>query len=254
MNTDAENQNCTKDKPANPQSDGTDTNSHYYDAKPELILPKNYPESAMSDTNPSSLPPREPPLLFYLIGFLLALACALWSGLEFSRSDSSIGYGALTGLCFGAVFAFGQRIKNRLFPAPPPDKWKVSSPPAAAGLRPAQRAAMRAKPLSVEFDDSEIRTMRNDALQESIAWGEIAHIVISINDGVPPMPYWLITRENGSSGIRIPNDTAGLDALMEACPVKLSGYDSSTADAAIIAAMGAVKGSFEVWQKTNKAN
>src|SRR5450830_1855738 len=117
--------------------------------------------------------PSQPPLVVYLLGFAAAACCAAWSGAQFALTGSSLGYGVLTGLSFGAMFAFGQRVKNRLFPAPESNKWKINGGPSAADLRPAQRAAARAKPLTVAFDDSLISTLRAGAVLESIAWQDI---------------------------------------------------------------------------------
>jgi len=179
--------------------------------------------------------PAKSSLLPHLIGFALALSCAVWAGIKFALTGSSIGYGALTGLSFGAMFAFGQRVK------------KIGNLPSDAHLRPAQRAAARAKPLTVECDASHIKTMRAGVERESLPWQEIEQIIISIGDATLPTPHWLLISNGG--GMRIPNDTAGLDAAMEHFKVQLPGYDSSTTDAAIVQAMGAMKGSVEIWRR-----
>jgi hypothetical protein len=191
--------------------------------------------------------PAKSSLLPHLIGFALALSCAVWAGIKFALTGSSIGYGALTGLSFGAMFAFGQRVKQHLFPKPEASKWKIGNLPSDAHLRPAQRAAARAKPLTVECDASHIKTMRAGVERESLPWQEIEQIIISIGDATLPTPHWLLISNGG--GMRIPNDTAGLDAAMEHFKVQLPGYDSSTTDAAIVQAMGAMKGSVEIWRR-----
>src|SRR5450830_1200191 len=183
----------------------------------------------MSDT------PSQPPLFAYIIGFALAACCAIWAGSQFALTGSSLGYGVLTGLSFGAMFAFGQRVKNRLFPTPESTKWKINAGPTAADLRPARRAAARAKPMTVAFDEEFIKTSRAGAELESIAWQDINRIVITIG------------------GIRLPNDTPGLEALMEEFKVKLSGYDNDATYNAVISAMGAMEGTFEVWKKATPA-
>lgn len=192
--------------------------------------------------------PSQPPLIVYLLGFAAAAACAAWAGAQFALTGSSIGYGVLTGLAFGAMFAFGQRVKNRLFPTPESSKWKINAGPSAADLRPAQRAAARAKPLSIAFDDSVVKTMRNGAEQESIAWQDIQRIIIAIGDNFLPMPYWMLATDKG--GIRIPNDAPGLENLMEEFKQKLPGYDNDATYAAVIAAMGAMEGTFEIWRRS----
>jgi len=191
--------------------------------------------------------PNQPPLFAYLIGFALSACCAVWAGSQFALTGSSIGYGVLTGLAFGAMFAFGQRVKNRLFPTPESTKWKINAGPSAADLRPAKRAAARAKPVTVAFDDEFIRTTRAGAELESIAWQDVERIVITIGDDFLPMPYWMIATAKG--GIRLPNDTPGLESLMEEFKVKLPGYDNDATYTAVIAAMGAMEGVFEVWKK-----
>ncbi|MFZ1181486.1 MAG: hypothetical protein WAN92_08275, partial [Herbaspirillum sp.] len=77
----------------------------------------------MSDTSSS------PPLITFLIVFALATCCALWAGTQFiAQTGSNVGYGLLTGLSFGAMFACLQRVKERLFPAPASTRPRVSSP------------------------------------------------------------------------------------------------------------------------------
>ncbi|ASU39777.1 hypothetical protein hmeg3_16810 [Herbaspirillum sp. meg3] len=195
----------------------------------------------MSDT------PSQPPLFAYIIGFALAACCAIWAGSQFALTGSSLGYGVLTGLSFGAMFAFGQRVKNRLFPTPESTKWKINAGPTAADLRPARRAAARAKPMTVAFDEEFIKTSRAGTELESIAWQDINRIVITIGDDFLPMPYWMIATTKG--GIRLPNDTPGLEGLMEEFKVKLPGYDNDATYNAVISAMGAMEGTFEVWKK-----
>jgi hypothetical protein len=203
-------------------------------------------DSVMSETSPKTL--QLPLLLTYLIGFALALACALWAGNKFRQTDASIVFGVLTGLSFGAMFAFGQRIKQSLFPASESGKWKNRAP-ATPELRPAQRAAMRARPLTVQFDDNGIQTLRGGGIQESLAWQELDHIVITIGNPLLPMPFWLLATAHG--GIRLANDTAGLEALTEQFKTRLPGYDNDRTYAAIINAMGALEGSFDIWRKSD---
>jgi len=192
--------------------------------------------------------PSQSPLVVYILGFIAAACCAAWSGAQFAITGSNIGYGVLTGLSFGAMFAFGQRVKNRLFPTPASTQWKINAGPSAADLRPAKRAAARAKPIAVEFDDDAVSTTRNGAALENIAWQDINRIVITIGDDFLPMPYWMIATDKG--GIRVPNDAPGLESLMEAFKLKLPGYDSDATYQAVISAMGAMEGTFEVWKKT----
>lgn len=192
--------------------------------------------------------PSQPPLIVYLIGFVIAAACAAWAGSQFAVTGSHVGYGALAGLAFGAMFAFGQRLRNRLFPTRESSRWKINPAPSGPDLRPAQRALARAKPLTVELDEDAVKTLRGGTEQESIAWQDIQRIVITIGDNFLPMPYWMLATAKG--GIRIPNDAPGLENLMEEFKQKLPGYDNDTTYSAVIAAMGAMEGTFEIWRRS----
>lgn len=186
------------------------------------------------------------PLIVYFVGFTLAACCAVWAGSRFAATGSNLGFGVLTGLSVGAMFAFGQRIRQYFFPAAPSSAWKVNAGPGTDNLRPAQCAAARARPLTVSFDDTMIQSTRNGAMVESIAWQDIRRITITIGDDFLPMPYWVLATAGG--GIRLPNDTPGLEELTQACKTKLPGYDSDATYKAVIAAMGSMEGSFDIWQ------
>ena len=193
---------------------------------------------------------RRGALLSATLGFLLALACALWAGAHFAHSTSSIAYGALTGLSFGALFAFGQRIKLIFVPASgiPKKKRRISPGPVAA-LRPAQRAAANAKPLSVTFDENQIQTGRGTGKLDSIRWDELGRVVIDISAGKLPIPCWVLFRQDGERSIRIPNDALGIEQLTEQFKLRLPGYDNEATTTTIISAMGATQGSFELWRQ-----
>lgn len=191
----------------------------------------------MSDTSSS------PPLITFLIIFALATCCALWAGTQFiAQAGSNVGYGLLTGLSFGAMFACLQRVKERLFPAP-----VLTRPRRVPSPHPARRTALRARPLTVAFDDEFIRTARADTELERVAWQDVEHITIAISGGSLPMPCWTIA--SAKAGIRLPNDTPGLENLMEAFKTKLPGYDDAAIHAAVINAMGALEGSFDIWHR-----
>jgi len=192
--------------------------------------------------------PAKPLLVPYLVGFALALSCAIWAGTKFAINGSSIGYGALTGLSFGAMFAFGQRVKQRLFPQPEPNRWKIANVPAPAALRPAQQAAAKSRPLTVEFDATTIKTLRGGIEQDSVAWRDIERIIIVIDDNLLPMPTWQLLTTTG--GMRIANDTPGLEALIEHFKTQLPDYDNDTTYQAVINAMGAMSGTFAIWHKS----
>ena len=187
-------------------------------------------------------------LISAAIGFLLALACAVWAGLHFAQSTSNIGYGALTGLSFGALFAFGQRIKQYFLPASSQRKQKrPASPVPVAELRPAQRAAANAKPLTVNVDEDQIQILRGTTKLDCIHWHDLSRIVIDISNSKLPIPNWVLFREDGESSIRIPNDIDGVEQLTEQFKVRLTGYDNDATNTAIIRAMGATQGSFTLW-------
>lgn len=186
--------------------------------------------------------PSSPPLITFLIVFVLATCCALWAGAQFiAQTGSNIGYGLLTGLSFGAMFACAQRVKDHLFPT------LASTRPSVSGPHPVRRAAVRARPLTVAFDDEFIRTARADAELARIAWQDVEHITITISGGSLPMPYWTIATARVSIGLS--NDTPGLENLMEAFKTKLPGYDTAVIHETVISAMGALEGAFDIWQR-----
>lgn len=190
-------------------------------------------------------PPSRPSLLPTVFGLLLALLCAVWAGARFAFAGSGIGYGVLTGLAFGALFAYAQRIRRYFFPAAQQPRQAIPLVTRAAEARPTQRSDAHAATLQVVFDDSRIRMLRNDVERDSIAWQEIAHIVIQIDGDIRPLPYWLLLKDSG--GLRIPNNAIGLEQLLEQCKTQLPGYDSEATYATVITAMGAMTGSFAIW-------
>lgn len=200
---------------------------------------------------PESRPPREVPVLFSLLGLVSALAIGLWAGIHYMSNDASLFYGLIAGLSFGAAFAFGQQIKNRVVP-PKQRKtgWKVQAP-GAAELSPARVAAQQARKISVEFDEEEIRTMVRGAKREGIAWREVDDVTIRISEDALPQPQWILAGKRGedSKGVLIPNDADGLEALMEAMKTRLPGYDDDKNYETVIAAMSAMEGSFHVWHR-----
>ena len=185
-----------------------------------------------------------------LLGFVVALACAVWGGLRFAHNDSSLLYGLLTGLSFGALFASGQRVRQVLFPESMVRRKKIPVP-STPHLRPALQAAAMTRPLSVEFDALNIRTVRSGIERENIAWQDIERIFITVGDDGQTMPHWLLVK--GSGGMRIPNDTIALEDLLEQCKTQLPGYDNDATYQAVINAMGALQGSFEIWSKNTTA-
>nr|WP_233170735.1 anaphase-promoting protein [Herbaspirillum sp. ASV7] len=195
--------------------------------------------------------PRDVPVLLSLLGLVAAFALGLWAGIHYMSNDTSLFYGLIAGLSFGAAFAFGQQIKNRL--VPPKVKttdWKVQAP-GAAELSPARLAAQQARKICVEFDDDEIRTVVRGAKREGIAWSEVSDVTIRISEGSLPQPQWIIAGKSGETlkGVLIPNDAEGLDALLEAMKQRLPGYDNDKNYETVIAAMSAMEGSFHVWSR-----
>lgn len=200
---------------------------------------------------PESRPPREVPVLFSLLGLVAALAVGLWAGIHYMSNEASLFYGLIAGLSFGATFAFGQQIKNRLVP-PKVRKtdWKVQAP-GAAELSPTRVAAQQARKISVEFDDEEIRTMVRGAKREGIAWSAVDDVTIRISDDALPQPQWILAGKSaeGIKGVLVPNDADGLEALMEAMKTRLPGYDDDKNYETVIAAMSAMEGSFRIWHR-----
>ena len=195
--------------------------------------------------------PRDVPVLLSLLGLVAAFALGLWAGIHYMSNEASLFYGLIAGLSFGAAFAFGQQIKNRL--VPPKVKttdWKVQAP-GAAELSPARLAAQQARKIGVEFDDAEIRTVVRGARREGIAWNEVSDVTIRISEDSLPQPQWIIAGKSGETikGVLIPNDAEGLDALLEAMKQRLPGYDNDKNYETVIAAMSAMEGSFHVWSR-----
>ncbi len=195
--------------------------------------------------------PRDVPVLLSLLGLVAAFAIGLWAGIHYMSNETSLFYGLIAGLSFGAAFAFGQQIKNRL--VPPKVKttdWKVQAP-GAAELSPARLAAQQARKIGVEFDDDEIRTVVRGAKREGIAWNEVSDVTIRISEGKLPQPQWIIAGKSGDAvkGVLVPNDADGLEALQEAMKQRLPGYDNDKNYETVIAAMSAMEGSFHVWSR-----
>lgn len=194
---------------------------------------------------------RNSPLPLSILGLVAAFALALWAGIHYMTHDASLFYGLVAGLSFGAAFAFGQQIKNRIVP-PRQRKtdWKVRAP-GAAELSPAKLAAQAARKIRVEFDDEEIRTIVMGLKREGVSWSAVQRVDIVINDEFLPSPQWLIGGDTpeGAKGVIIPNDADGLDALMDAMKLRLPDYDNEKSYQTIITAMAAMEGSFHVWSR-----
>lgn len=195
--------------------------------------------------------PRDVPVLLSLLGLVAAFALGLWAGIHYMSNEASLFYGLIAGLSFGAAFAFGQQIKNRL--VPPKVKttdWKVQAP-GVADLSPAKLAAQQARKIGVEFDDDEIRTVVRGSKREGIAWNAVSDVTIRISEDSLPQPQWIIAGKSGEAikGVLIPNDAEGLDALLEAMKQRLPGYDNDKNHETVIAAMAAMEGSFHVWSR-----
>lgn len=195
---------------------------------------------------------RKIPLLFSFAGLSAAIALALWAGNHYMSNDASLFYGLIAGLSFGAAFAFGQQIKNHFVPPREPSTAWKNKIPTAADLRPGQKAMLKSRKISVEFDADSIWTMVNKLKRESINWNEIENINIQISDDALPVPQWLVVGRVGSDikGLVVPNDAEGLDALQDAFKERLPGYDNDKTYQTVINAMSAMEGNFAVWSKT----
>lgn len=197
--------------------------------------------------------PAQPPLLIDLLCFAIFASSTTWAVTQFAVSNSSIGYGTLAGLSFGAMFALGQRVKNRLFPAPSSSsKYQINTLPRATDLPSAHQIARRKPAISVAFDNTCINTMRAGIKLESIAWQDIHRIVIVSGNHFLTMPYWMIMTDK--SEIRLPNDTPGLDYLIAEFSLKLPHYNNDKIHAAVITAMDAMEGRFDIWHKNTMAD
>lgn len=195
--------------------------------------------------------PRNVPLFASVVGLVAAVALALWAGIHYMSNDASLFYGLVAGLSFGGAFAFGQQIKHHF--VPPRERktgWRVNAP-GAAELSPAKLAAQAARKISVEFDDSEIRTMVRGTQREGIAWSEVSDVSIRISDDSLPLPEWIIAGQVSGAikGVLVPNDAEGLDALVEAMKQRLPGFDDDKNYQTVIAAMSAMEGTFHVWTR-----
>lgn len=211
-------------------------------------FPPLLPIPIMSDADDA---PKTTPLPLSILGLVAAFGLALWAGIHYMTHDASLFYGLLAGLSFGAAFAFGQQIKHRVAPSKQRKTgWKVHAP-GAAELSPAKLAAQQARKISVEFDDEEIRTTVNGLKREGVAWNTVNRVDIVISDEFLPLPQWIIGGDGaqGASGITVPNDAEGLDALMDAMKARLPGFDNDATYQAIISAMAAIEGHFPVWNR-----
>ena len=56
------------------------------------------------------------PLPLLILGFIVVVGCAIWTGCLFSLYGGSILYGVMAGIFVGAAYAFAKQIKLRLFP------------------------------------------------------------------------------------------------------------------------------------------
>ena len=135
-------------------------------------------------------------------------------------------------LCWAKIASYyALKIKNRLFPSKQKRK-----PQKASSLF----------PITVQFDDSTIKTTANGADHESVEWQDVENVVISIEDDFLPMPYWYIG--NGKVGIRIPNDAIGGKELLDEFTRRLPGYNCDETYRAIIEAMAAIEGDYMIWR------
>ncbi len=57
--------------------------------------------------------PRPVSLIVLIVGLIIALALAIWGGLQFLNSGHSLGYGVVAGVSIGAAYAFLKQIRMR---------------------------------------------------------------------------------------------------------------------------------------------
>ncbi|MNR77773.1 hypothetical protein D3C72_84550 [compost metagenome] len=57
--------------------------------------------------------PRPVSLTALIVGLIIALALAIWGGVQFLNSGHSLGYGVIAGVSIGAAYAFLKQIRIR---------------------------------------------------------------------------------------------------------------------------------------------
>jgi hypothetical protein len=60
--------------------------------------------------------PAPLPLAVLIVGLVIALGCAIWTGSLFFFEGRSILFGVASGISVGAAYAFAAQIKSRLYP------------------------------------------------------------------------------------------------------------------------------------------
>jgi predicted metal-dependent HD superfamily phosphohydrolase len=159
-------------------------------------------------------------------------------------------------LCFGIALMFGLAAG---FAA------RVEAAAAAAALwwllyytaiRPRMR---RAPPLAavartppaesryaVTCDDEGVAVTFDGKLVESARWADVTAVLIRIDDGFLPQPWWIVKSANG--GCTYPNDARGAEAAIDALASRLRGFDYP----AVIKAMGLMSGGVIVWEDSRR--
>ncbi|MDO5639803.1 MAG: hypothetical protein Q4G28_08020 [Neisseria sp.] len=80
-----------------------------------------------------------------------------------------------------------------------------------------------------------------------IAWQDIEMAAINIEGDFEPFPYWYIGR--GNQGVRLPQDTENMAAVIEALAEKLPHFASAQTQKEIDIAMQAAEGRYVIWQR-----
>ncbi|RQO35980.1 hypothetical protein DBR37_06425 [Herminiimonas sp. KBW02] len=57
--------------------------------------------------------PRPVSLTVLIVGLVITLILAIWSGFQFLNSGHSLGYGVLAGVSIGAAYSFLKQIRIR---------------------------------------------------------------------------------------------------------------------------------------------
>ena len=121
----------------------------------------------MPDTDDT---PKKSSLPLAVLGLAAAFALALWAGIHYMTRDASLFYGLVAGLSFGAAFAFGQQIKNRIAPSPKRQTdWKVKAP-GAAELNPASPAARISRAINSNATRELSCTLASASLVRKLCW------------------------------------------------------------------------------------
>lgn len=105
-------------------------------------------------------------------------------------------------------------------------------------------------PYAVSFDDLNITAFHLDGVVQTLAWADVLLIYIKIDDSFLPEPWWQLF--GGGQLCSFPSSANGQAELVNEFETRLAGYHSKASYMAIITAMGAMSGSFEIWSRQSE--